>query len=981
MKKSALFLFLLLVFHNFLYAQASPGPTIEWQKCLGGGYLDYGQSIEPTTDGGYIIAGYTWGPGGDISGYHGNSESGDYWVAKLNSTGVIQWSKCLGGIGFEGGVVVHQAPDGGYVVAGEAGSLPGDGDVTTTNHGGSDYWIVKLSATGSILWQKSVGGEKNEYLYAFQFTPDGGYILAGETESSSGDVSGNHGSRDCWIVKLNSARDIEWQKCFGGSQEDEAYGVQALADGTYIIAGYTNSNDGNIIGNHGQSDAWVAKLDNGGNLLWSKCLGGTLREQAYDVVTTPDGGYLLAGYADSQDGDVTGNHATPGWSDFWAVKLDNTGTIQWQKCYGGGYNEQAYSVANTPDGGYLLAGYAQSLDGDVTCNTNIYSTGWVIKISSTGTLLWEKVLGGDYYDEENSVRPTPDGGCIVAGYTGSKDLPGYHTDISPSHSVGDFYAAKLAAPTITTGTSTLTIDPPPLNICSGSSVSLHTTGTNLSPDATYQWTRNGVSVGTNASSYTASNFINGDQVYCSVTSAGLCDMSSTLTSNTVALNVSPLVQPAVQITADALVVCSGGTLNFSAAVSNGSSGPNYQWEVNGQSTGSNSPSYAGNNLHNGDIVSCVYSDNTACAMTGANASNTIIVQIIPAATPSVSITASATKICAGSPVSFTAKAVNGGTAPAFQWQVNGGPAGTNSTVYSSSSLSDGDVVSCVLSSSAACATPVTAPSNPIALKVNAVKTSSLAIDYSPAVICSDKPVVFTAATVNEGASPVYQWLVNGGPVGTNSAVYSSSSLSDGDVVTCQLSDPADCITPSSGSVAPVVYSSPHLSPGPPVILAKGQSISLDLSVTGDISSYLWSPSTGLSDPTIPDPVASPLKTTTYTLEVSSPEGCKASGSILVSVFSKLAIPNAFTPNGDGRNDVFYVIGGPLGSVIKEFTVFNRWGQKIFLEHNVAPDDPRYGWNGASNGAEAPTGSYVYEIVMGFADGTQQVYQGTVVLVR
>jgi gliding motility-associated-like protein len=878
---------------------------------------------------------------------------------------------------------VHQAPDGGYVVAGEATSLTGDGDVTTPNHGGSDYWIVKLSATGSILWQKSVGGEKNEYLYAFQFTPDGGYILAGETESTSGDVSGNHGNRDCWIVKLNGNRDIEWQKCYGGSQDDEAYSVQALSDGTYIIAGYTNSNDGNITGNHGQSDAWVAKLDNGGSILWSKCLGGSMREQANDVVVTTDGGYLLAGYADSQDGDVSGNHAGlgPGDSDFWAVKLDNTGTVKWQKCYGGDFNEQAYSVANTPDGGYVMAGYAQSLGGDVTCNTNIYSAGWVIKISSTGVLQWEKVLGGSYYDEENSVRPTPDGGVIVGGYTGSKELPGYHTDIAPSHSIGDFYVAKLAAPAPGSGTPTLAIDPPALNICSGSSVSLQTTTSNLSPGTIYQWMRNGVAVGTGTSSYTASDFVTGDQVFCTVSIAGVCNMSSTLTSNTIVLNVSPLVQPIILIAADVPAVCPGGTINFSAAVSNGSSGPLYQWKVNGNPSGSNSPFYAANNLHADDIVSCVYSDNTACAVTGANTSNIIPVQIFPAVTPSVSITSSATTMCAGSLVSFTAAAVGEGATPVYQWQVNGSPVGTNSTMYSSSSLSDGDAVSCVLSSSAACAAPATAPSNAIALKVNAVKTSSLTIDYSPAAICSGKPVVFTAAAVGEGATPLYQWQVNGSAVGTNSVTYSSSSLSDGDVVTCQLSDPADCVTPSSGSVQPVVYQTPHLSPGLPVILSKGQSVTLGLPATGDINSYLWSPSTDLSDPMISNPVASPLKTTTYTLEVSSAEGCKDEGSILVSVFSKLAIPNAFTPNGDGRNDVFYVIGGPLGSVIKDFTVFNRWGQKIFLVHNVMPDDPRYGWNGVYNGTAAPTGSYVYEIVIGFADGTQQVYRGTVVLLR
>src|ERR1700744_1003619 len=197
MSKPLSLLAALLFYTCGLLAQA---PPIAWQKCFGGPYLDFGVNIEPAKDGGYIMTGYTYGPGGDVSGYHGSTPVGDYWVVKMDATGTIQWPKCLGGTYFDAGWVVHQTPDGGYIVGGQAASLEGDGDVTTTSHGGTDFWIVKLSAAGAILWQKNIGGEANEYLYALELTPDGGYVLAGTTQSMHGDVSGNHGgANDIWV--------------------------------------------------------------------------------------------------------------------------------------------------------------------------------------------------------------------------------------------------------------------------------------------------------------------------------------------------------------------------------------------------------------------------------------------------------------------------------------------------------------------------------------------------------------------------------------------------------------------------------------------------------------------------------------------------------------------------------------------------------------------------------------------------------------
>jgi gliding motility-associated-like protein len=148
-----------------------------------------------------------------------------------------------------------------------------------------------------------------------------------------------------------------------------------------------------------------------------------------------------------------------------------------------------------------------------------------------------------------------------------------------------------------------------------------------------------------------------------------------------------------------------------------------------------------------------------------------------------------------------------------------------------------------------------------------------------------------------------------------------------------------------------------------------------------VSGYLWTPATGLSDPTIADPVADPAANTLYTLTVTAPGGCSDSGTILVNVYTPLSIPGAFTPNGDGHNDIFYVLGGPVNSQVEDFAVYDRYGAEVFHVHDVAPGDATHGWSGYFRGSPAPLGTYVYSVLMKFADGSRQIYKGTVILIR
>jgi gliding motility-associated-like protein len=436
--------------------------------------------------------------------------------------------------------------------------------------------------------------------------------------------------------------------------------------------------------------------------------------------------------------------------------------------------------------------------------------------------------------------------------------------------------------------------------------------------------------------------------------------------------------PTVSITQSPATVCTSNPV-FTAVATNGGSSPTYQWQVNGVNAGTNSPTYTGSNLASGATIICTLTSNAPCATSATVLSNSITVS--PLSTPAISIAASATEICSGAQVSFSAIPVNGGSTPVYSWSVNGIGIGTNSPEYTSNTLVSGDLVSCVLASSATCLTTATVNSNTISMIVNPSLTPSIIVEATSTTICAGDPVSFTATLGNSINNPIYQWQVNGVAVGGNTADYESVQFSNGDIVLCQVTGNDGCAVGRSTGIIMTVNPVPQVGTTQDILLPSGQSVTLNPQVTGDINSYSWSPGTGLSDSTIHDPMASPANTTLYTLTVKTAQGCTASATIKVEVYGKLSIPSAFTPNGDGKNDIFYVLGGPPGSSIRDLSVYNRWGQKVFQVHDGVTADPAFGWNGMYNGAPAPTGAYVYSLTMRFSDGTQQQLQGTVILVR
>ena len=441
---------LIVILAIYLGAMAQT-PSIQWGKVLGGSMYDIAYSIQQTNDGGYIVAGSSNSNDGDVVGFHFSNSSyivPDFWIIKLDSIGHIIWQKCLGGNLFDVPIFIQQTTDSGYIVAGITAS--NDGDVsgchscrTDQMHWIGDYWVVKLNSKADIVWQKCLGGSNTDIAYSIQQTKDGGYVVAGHSSSIDGDVTGNHGSADFWIVKLNCLGNIVWQKSLGGSSADIANSFQQTKDGGYIVAGSTNSNDGDVSGNHGKNDYWIVKLDSIGKIVWQKCLGGTNDDYANYIIQTKDLGYMVAGYSSSNNGDLTGNN---GNFDYWIIKLDTSGNITWQKNYGGSSFDIAHSIQQTNDLNYIILGETISSDGIVVGNHSNDGDFWAIKLDTVGNLIWQKCLGGTNVEVGNSVNTTKDGGFILAGYSVSNDgdVPSHHGNNSNE----DYWIVKLAPDTL-----------------------------------------------------------------------------------------------------------------------------------------------------------------------------------------------------------------------------------------------------------------------------------------------------------------------------------------------------------------------------------------------------------------------------------------------------------------------------------------------------------------------------------------------------
>jgi hypothetical protein len=425
MQKRFLLSGFLLLFSLCVFSQ----PVFQWEKSHGGSLDDDAFCISQSFNSGYILVGRSISSDGDRTNALG---SDDIWVLRINLQGDTIWQKSLGGTSGDVAYAIRQLTDGGYLLIGKTASNNLD---VSGNHGIEDIWVARLDSFANVLWQKCYGGSDIDNVFEFRLCPDGGYILAGKSGSTDGDVTGNHGLHDIWVLKIDSVGTLEWQRSLGGSGTDVGSCVARTLDGGYLIGGLTSSNNGDVSGNHGGLDGWLVKLDSTGILQWQHCLGGTGSEQIISLEQLSSGEIIACGYTTSNNGDVSGNH---GSGDVWLLKLDANGNILWQHCYGGTADDAGYRVDQGPLGTILITGWSASSDGDVGLNQGGYDY-WIIKTNGVGSMIWEKSYGGSADDMAHYLIQPGNGDILITGNTRSSD-----GDVSFNHSTfRDYWTIKL----------------------------------------------------------------------------------------------------------------------------------------------------------------------------------------------------------------------------------------------------------------------------------------------------------------------------------------------------------------------------------------------------------------------------------------------------------------------------------------------------------------------------------------------------------
>ena len=341
--------------------------------------------------------------------------------------GTVEFVKTFGGSQEDEAVGIVQANDGGLVIAGSTSST--DGDITDKTTTDSDFWLLKVDANGQIVWNKTYGGTADDKATSIIKTNDGGYLVSGHSRSNDGDVGGNEGFHDFWLLKTDGNGNMQWETNFGFSGSDQAYKVIQTQEGGYFATGFLDvtasggqgndgrgSTEGGREGNrHGVGEYWGIKMNANGQKQWRRYFGGSNNDRSYDVLQMVDGSYLMIGASESDDFDKVD---PKGSYDFWAVKVSPGGEKVWTKSFGGSEIDIAYAVTQTTDGNYIMVGDSRSEDKDVT-NPKGNADAWVVKFDNDGNRIWQKSYGGDQFESARSIKRLANGTYLISASTRS----------------------------------------------------------------------------------------------------------------------------------------------------------------------------------------------------------------------------------------------------------------------------------------------------------------------------------------------------------------------------------------------------------------------------------------------------------------------------------------------------------------------------------------------------------------------------------
>jgi hypothetical protein len=425
----------LYLFVQFIiHTSFGQSPSVLWQKSLGGSFYDKAVSIIELEDGGYIVAGHSQSSNFDLSMNHGGY---DWWIVRLSNDGYIIWQKSLGGSNDEYLRKIIKTPDGNILCIGDTQSNNGD---VTHYIDQIDFWVAKVDLSANLIWEKCYGGVNIDIGNSVCSTDDGNFLIAGSTESQFPYILNNHGLSDFLLIKIDPKGNEIWQKTYGGSGNESCKSIKKCSNGDYILIGNSTSIDGDLSNNYGEQDVWMLKIDNEGLVQWQQNFGGSKDDFINNFTEDHEGNFVIIGETYSFDFDAIENHSGNGARDFFILKVSTQDQKIWNHCYGGSGDEYARGIIESNSNEYVVVGEAYSNDGQATNNIGSADI-WIIKLDSNiGEIIWQKKFGSEGHEEPNDLILSFDNNFLFVGNT--HPIQNF-IDVTQHYGDDDFWMVKL----------------------------------------------------------------------------------------------------------------------------------------------------------------------------------------------------------------------------------------------------------------------------------------------------------------------------------------------------------------------------------------------------------------------------------------------------------------------------------------------------------------------------------------------------------
>jgi len=855
-------------------------------------------SIALQTDGMIVV-------GGAFTTFNGNAAP---YITRLNADGSedVTFNQLLGGALNSAVNVVKVLPNGQVLVGGSFTGL-GLGLISQ---------LIRLNSNGSQDLTLLVGGLSTlGSVKDLAVQPDGKIIIVGEFTS----VGLNPAKR---VARLTSLGLFDTTFIIGSGFNATVHAIALQSDGKVVVGGAFTDYNGTAVGR-------IARINTSGAVDPTFAAEAEFDNEVYELKLQSDGKILVGGRFATGPGAVYRSYM---------ARLNVEGTLDLAFETSASFNLPVRAIALLSDerivvGGeftlvsdsptpYVVVLLNHSIAIQSTSPTAPWCAGTTIQIifsvsgsfnsGNTFTAQLSDASGSFATPTDIGFSPSPLGGQIYATIPiNTPSGTNYALRIVSSSPLAEsfdaleeFYGLEINAST--EPLISVTADQTGA-ICEGELVTFTATAVNGGATPFYTWYRNGTAVGGNSPTYSDNILQDGDEIWCELSSSENCASPMFVQSDTLVMNVLPLTVPSASITVFPNgAVCEGTNLIFSASPVDAGSTPTYQWTLNGSNVGTNAANYVNATLVNGDVVMCTITSSALCPSPLSANSNPIVANIITPVMPSVSITSDLTTICDGAVVTFNALPVNGGGSPDITWTVNDVDAGIVGSTFITSSLADGDVVASVLTNNDACVSPASVVSNPIAITVLPNLTPTVTISANPiGQVCEGTTVQFTAVAVDAGAGVVYAWDVDGQSVGSNASTFSSSTLVDGDGITCTIQSSVTCVTTST-AISNTILASIESIVVPSISIASDQGASV---CAGSTVTFTATPSLEGSAPTYAwtvngvDAGETSTSFTTNTLvdgdvvvsSVINTDACASTTAELSSVIAMTVIPNV-TPS-------------------------------------------------------------------------------------